>query len=233
MIDDYSKLVEFWNSSFEMSVDEKNQVLNQINPDEDYYDLAPSKKLYDILKLFNGKEKILDYGCGSGWASIIIAKNGVKDITAVDVSKNSVEMLECYAKAFKVDAFIRGISIDSEWLRSLPKGAFDGFFSSNVIDVIPLDMAEEIIMESARITTDDAVAIFSLNYYIDPAKMADKGFTVNGPYVYIDNVLRLTALKDEEWSDIFKKYYQIESLSYFAWPKEEKETRRLFVLKKK
>ena len=36
----------------------------------------------------------------------------------------------------------------------------------------------------------------------------------------------------EEWIKIFKEYYQDVSLSYYAWPGEEKEKRRLFVLKK-
>ena len=64
-------------------------------------------------------------------------------------------------------------------------------------------------------------------------EMEKRGCVVDGPHVYINNVLRLTSLKDEEWLDIFKEYYNLVSLSYFAWPGEEKETRRLFVLKRK
>ena len=49
----------------------------------------------------------------------------------------------------------------------------------------------------------------------------------------MNGVLRLTSLSDEEWKDLFAPYFNVESLTYFSWPGEEKETRRLFVLKKK
>ena len=79
----------------------------------------------------------------------------------------------------------------------------------------------------------DGTAVFGFNYYIDPKVMEKRGCVVDGPHVYINNVLRLTSLKDEEWLDLFKEYYELVNLSYFSWPGEEKEKRRLFVLKRK
>ena len=54
----------------------------------------------------------------------------------------------------------------------------------------------------------------------------------NGANIYIDGILRLLSLSDEEWTDIFKEYYKKVSLSYYAWPGEQKEMRRLFILEK-
>ena len=51
-------------------------------------------------------------------------------------------------------------------------------------------------------------------------------------YLFMDNVLRLLSLKDEEWIDLFTPYFEIVKLDYFAWPNEEQE-RRLFYLRKK
>lgn len=227
----YFNLVEFWDEAFKMSKDDKRELLSQINPDEDYKTLAPSQKQFDCLTSFNGFQHVLDYGCGSGWASIIMAKSGTKKIAAVDVSKNSIEMTNCYAKAFQIEDIVDEIFINENWLKQQKSGSFDGFFCSNVIDVVPLDMAEEIIKESARVVKKDARVVFSLNFYIEPKLMLERGAITEGPHVYLNGVLRLTSLKDEEWLEIFKKYYELVSLDYFAWPGEQKETRRLFTLK--
>ena len=230
---DYLNLVEFWNKSFALTNEDKEQLSAQINADEDWKQLAPSQKLFDCLSLFKDKSNVLDYGCGSGWASIIMAKNGTKSIAAVDVASLSIDMLNCYTKAFKVDNQIKGLAIDCDWLSKQEENVYDGLFCSNVIDVVPLEMAEDIIKESARVVEKDALVVFSLNYYIDPKEMEKRGCVVISNNIYINNVLRLMALKDEEWLAIFNKYYQLVKLDYFAWPGEEKETRRLFILKRK
>ena len=55
----------------------------------------------------------------------------------------------------------------------------------------------------------------------------------DGVYLYMNCVLRLVNLSDQEWMDLFTPYFDIIKLDYFAWPGENKETRRLFILKKK
>ena len=230
--DVYNNLVSFWNQNFIISEEEKNRLLTEINPNEDYKDLAPSKKQYDALTLFRNCERVLDYGCGSGWASIIMAKNGAKKIDAVDVAPNSIAMVDLYKQAFNLGKEINAYRIDSDYLKTIDDNVYDGFFSSNVVDVIPLDMAKEIIKESARITKTGAVVVYSFNYYIEPSIMKERGFDIDGPHIYINGVLRLTALKDEEWLSLFSKYFKDVKLSYFAWAKEENERRRLFIMKK-
>ncbi len=231
MKDDYQKLVEFWNSNFTLTEEDKKELKNL--DEEDYKKLAPSQKLYDVLGLFQECDTVLDYGCGSGWASVIMAKMGVKNITSAEVAHESLEMLKCYAKAFGVENNIHPTPIDEKWLNSQKEGVFDGFFCSNVIDVVPLEMAKDIIKNAAKVISKNSLAVFGLNYYIDPKKMEERGYIVEGRQVYINGVLRLTSLTDQEWLDTFKDYFETISLSYFAWPGEEKETRRLFVLKKK
>lgn len=228
---DYTDLVAFWNNSFKINEEDKKAFAN-INPDEDYKRLAPSKKQYDALLTLTNKENILDYGCGTGWASIIMAKNGAKKITSVDVASNSIEVVDAYAKAFKVEDNIKGIVIDENWLSNQKEDTYDGFFSSNVIDVVPLEMAKDIIKNSARVVKEGAQVIFSLNFYANPEMMKERGAVVEGPHVYINGVLRLTSLKDEEWLEIFKEFYKVEKIIYYAWPGEANESRRIFVLKK-
>ena len=227
---DYLDLVEFWNKGFQLSEKDKKEFA-AINRD-DWKTLSPSEDLLGAITLFKTKNSVLDYGCGSGWASIIMAKCGVKHITAVDVAANSKALVENYAKAYQVVDQIQALAIDDKWLKNQKEATWDGFYCSNVIDVVPLEMAEDIIKESARVVTDDALVIFSLNYYANPSFMKERGFEVKDKSVYINGVLRLTSLTDDEWTLIFKKYYKEVTVSYFAWPGEQKETRRIFILRK-
>ena len=56
---------------------------------------------------------------------------------------------------------------------------------------------------------------------------------VDGHYLFIDGILRLSSYSDLEWMDLFSMYFTVEELSYFKWDGETKEARRLFVLKRK
>ena len=230
MKDVYLNLVEFWNKGFGISEEDKDEIKRSINPDVDYKSLAPSQKQYDAIVSFKGCSNVLDYGCGSGWASIIMAKNGVSHIDAVDVAKNAKEMVDAYSEGFKVSDKINAFAIDKDWLARQERNKYDGLFCSNVIDVIPLDMAKEIVKEASRVVKPGSKVIFSLNYYIDPVLMKNRGAEVSGSLVFIDGVLRLNSMTDEEWISIFKMYFKDLKIDYYAWPNEAKETRRLFTL---
>ena len=197
---------------------------------DSWKDGIPSNKFLDVLSLFNNKF-VLDYGCGNGWASIALSKLGALEIDSVDVSKNVVNVLDFYKEIYNINN-INCFAIDSNWLSLQESNHYEGFFSSNVIDVIPLDMSKEIIKEASRIVKDNSYVVFSLNYYVDVEIMAKKGCQVKGNQIYIDGILRLTSLTDEEWSKIFRQYFKEINLIYFSWPSEKEEKRRLFILRK-
>ena len=231
MNDTYKTLVEFWNNCFEMNEEEKKQLLDSINIDEDWKTLAPSQKLFDAVSSFRGKENVLDYGCGTGWSSIIMAKSGVKKVTAVDVAANSIDVLNVYKDAFKVSENIDAFVIDENWLGT-QEDKYDGLYCSNVIDVVPYEMAKEIIKNAAKAVKKGARVIFSLNFYMSPKMMEERGIKSDGRHVYMDGVLRLLSLSDEEWKSLFEEYFKFIKLDYFSWAGEAKEARRLFILEK-
>ena len=230
MNDDYKNLTQFWNNSFILNDENKEEMKKEIDVEHDWKDFSPSSKLTEALGLF--KDNVLDYGCGNGWASIIMAKNGIKNIKACDVVPNSIKLLNFYKELFNVSNEIEASLIDSNWLSKEETNKYDGVFCSNVIDVLPLEMSKEIIEGLAKVAKKGATVIFSLNYYIDISNIKNKAFEVKNNQIYIDNVLRLTSLSDDEWKSIFEKYFVDVKLSYFSWPGEEKESRRLFVMKK-
>ena len=103
-----------------------------------------------------------------------------------------------------------------------------------MLDVVPLETAEEIIRELARIAISGASVILSLNYYVSPETAARRRMELtDGNRLYMDGVLRLVSRSDEEWERIFEPFFTVERLEHFAWQGEETETRRLFYLKKR
>ena len=224
-------LISFWDKAFAMSEEEQKQVLE--GEMEDWKDLAPSEKLFKAACALGQRKKVLDYGCGNAWASIIAAKNGCEDVMAVDAAHGAVQAARLYAERYGVSYHVKTECATANWLQSIPAGTYDGLVCSNVLDVVPPDIAEAIIRELARVTAPGGIVIVGLNYYLSPEVAAAKGLElVDGNRLYIDGVLRLVSRTDEEWAHIFSPWYTVEKLEYFAWPGETKETRRLFWLRK-
>jgi DNA helicase-2/ATP-dependent DNA helicase PcrA len=232
---DNEKLIEFWNKRLELSDEDKKELEGQAAESfEEVASLAPSEKLVLAAKSLGECKKVLDYGCGTGWAGIIAAKSGCADVTAVDVCEGPAGTARVYAKACGVDANMHISCVSTEWLESVETGMYDGFICSNVLDVIPDETADRIIKEAARVTGPGAKVIFSFNYYISPQKAKERGIELtDGRRLYEDGVLRLNSWSDREWEERVAPFFEVEKLEYFAWPGEQKESRRLFYLKKR
>ncbi len=229
---DNSNLIGFWNNVFAMS-DEDRQSEMQNSP-ESWKEMAPSEKLFRAAEALGKCSRVLDYGCGNAWASLIAAKSGCPDVTAVDVVKNGIESAKFYSEFFNVADRIHAKLIGTDWLTTVPSGYFDGLFCSNVLDVVPTETAQDIIGELARVVAKDAVIVIGLNFHMSEERAAANGIElVDGRRLYVDGVLRLVSYSDDEWEKIFAPYFSVESLDHFAWPGEKTETRRLFRLLKK
>ena len=225
-----SDLVAFWNEAIKLPEDYKEEVRKAT--DNSVMDIVPSQKLYYAVKELGSCKKVLDYGCGSGWGAIVAASNGCKDVLAVDLGKNITDAAKFYADVLGVN--IKTEVIDENWIKNVPACTFDGLVCSNVLDVVPLETAENIVKEMARITTSDAKIVIGLNFYMSKEMAKKRNIElVDDMYLFVNDVLRLSSLSDDEWKIIFAPYFEVVKLDYFAWEGEEKESRRLFVLKKK
>ena len=228
---DNRTLIGFWDKALSLSEAEREELQNAAP--ESWKDLAPSEKLFEAACSLGKKKKVLDYGCGSAWAGIIAAKSGCPDVTAADAAPGAVRAAAYSALVYGAEKQLNAVCADPGWLKSVPSAAYDGFFCSNVLDVIPTETAREIIRESARITSADACVIIGLNFYLSPEAAAARGLELaDGTRLYVDGVLRLVSRTDEEWAELFSPWYVVEKLTHFAWPGEKTESRRLFYLKK-
>lgn len=226
---DNENLIRFWNSVFTSNDEELKS-----RPVKDWKELAPCKKLYLASAELGTCKKVLDYGCGSGWASIIAAKSGCNDVTAADAAEEALHTTEIYANLYGVRKNIHTVHADDAWLESISDQTYDGLICSNVLDVIPEEISLHLIREFARIVKDEAEVIIGMNYYLSPDEAGEKGTElVNHNCLYIDGILRMISRSDEEWAKIFSPYFSLVHLDHFAWDGEKTERRRLFHLKKK
>ena len=194
---------------------------------------APSEKLAEAAASLGARKRVLDYGCGSGWASVIAALHGCADVTAADPAPAAARAAEACAARFGVADRVHAACVSPDWLAAVPDGTYDGFICSNVLDVVPPETAEAILREAARAVTGDASVIIGLNYRLSPEAAARRGIALaDGNRLYRDGVLRLVSRTDEEWARIFSPWFRVERLDHFAWPGEKAETRRLFFLRK-
>ena len=231
----YNDSLKFWNSAFDMDDKAKEEYAEKINPETDWRNLASSDKLADIIiNNLSDKKRVLDYGCGEGWAGIILKKSGCEEVTCVDVAENAVKLASFFRDIFKISEGFTAQCVSTDWIEKSPEAVFDGLFCCNVIDVVPEEAAENIIKNMARITTDDAVILIGMNYYIEPVSCPEKNVEVrNKNELYVNGVLRMVSRTDDEWKKIFERYFNIDSVEYYAWPGEKEEKRRVFCLSRK
>lgn len=228
---DNRALVAFWDQAFAAPEEPDADAPAR---EEDLRELAPSLKLYLAARSLGQRSKVLDYGCGSGWAAVIAAKAGCADVTAMDAAPGALQAARRCAARCGVAERIRFGLAEPGGLPDVPDETYDGVFCSNVLDVIPPETAEEILRALARVLCRDGVAFIGLNYCLPPEAAAARGLElVDGSRLYVDGVLRLVSRTDAEWAAIFAPCFAVESLEHFAWPGETREARRLFRLRKR
>ncbi len=228
---DYDRSVEFWDKNFELSKEQIQDVISQVPEEDDWKQLATSPKLFEALKEFKDCDRLLDYGCGYGWASIIAAKHGCKSVVAVDVVESSKTATDVEAKVFGVSDKIDCRFVSTDWLSKEPEESYDGLFISNVIDVIPMEITRDILANAKRVLKKGAKIVIGMNNYLSPEIAKSKDYTVKEDrYLFVDKILRLVLMSDEEGTSLLSEYFTVTKLDHFSWPGEETETRRLFFL---
>ena len=230
MKSDYKNSVEFWNTALASSPED---YAGEIDKDEDWKQIGSSQLFELITKEVKGWDNILDYGCGSGWASVIFAKSGAQKITGVDVAPNAVVSAGYYVKAFQAENSIKLEAVSTDWLNKQEEAQFDHAFCLNVLDVVPDEVAEEIICGLSKICKNGATLLIGLNPCFEGPELTREGCEYKDHYLFVNGILRVNNHSDDEWTQMFSEHFKVERLEHFKWDVEASERRRLFYLAKK
>lgn len=133
--------------------------------------IGSSKKLYDFERIYkyvadtfkDKGEAVLDYGCGSGYGTVLLSKY-FKNVSGIDVSQETIN----YCKSnFKKDNL--HFSVFDPLLQPFPNDSFDFIFSFQVFEHIPLDQVEIYIRNVKNMLRPGGKAIITTpncnNYY--------------------------------------------------------------------
>ncbi len=224
---DYEKSVEFWNNVLASAPEDYE---GEINQDEDWKQIG-SESLFKLLcREVQGWNNILDYGCGSGWASVLFVKNGADKVHGVDVAANAIVSAGYYAKAFLAEDCIKFEAVSTDWLNNQPDNQYDHAFSVNVLDVVPDEVAEDIIRGLSKVCKKGAKILIGLNPCFRDAELTREGCEYKDHYLFVNDILRVNNHTDEEWTQMLSKYFKVDRLEHFKWDVESQERRRLFYL---
>ena len=229
---EYDEALKFWDNGYEMTAEKKAEQEQKWTPDSDPMDLAYSRQLASIIRdELRNQTHVLVYGCGRGWAGMLLRKAGCEKVLGVDVSARAAESAKHLAALLGITDGYEAQAIDVTWLSSVPDDAFDGAVTVNVLDVIPPDVTEGILTQLRRVTAPGAKIVIAMNYYMEPKDNPEKNTVIRyGNHVFLSGILRMVTRTDEEWQDIFSRYFRVDTLRHYAWNTEEIARRRVFTL---
>lgn len=226
----YDESIDFWNKAQVFSEDD---FAGPIDQDKDWREIGSAGMFKLITASTAGWKNVLDYGCGTGWLDVILAKTGVTGIKSVDVAKNAVESAKLYAEVFECADKVDHEAVDVEWLGHVDKDTFDYAVCCNVLDVVPTEVSEGIIKNLALSCKKGGKVLISLNPFFTDEMLSRGGMEYRKPYVFVNGILRVNNHTDEEWKEMFSPFFEVEKLDYFKWDVEAEEHRRFFTLKVK
>jgi 2-polyprenyl-3-methyl-5-hydroxy-6-metoxy-1,4-benzoquinol methylase len=123
------------------------------------------------LPYFEGRQNVLDIGCGRGEFLEMMQQHGVT-ARGIDLSEESVAM--CRHK--RLDAEVADLFV---YLENLPEASLDGIFCSQVVEHLPPDRLPEMLrlccsrlarngVIAIETPNPECLAIFATHFYLDP-----------------------------------------------------------------
>lgn len=224
-MEEYKKALEFWDATFAQQSDADRKT-----------DETGCEMLEKHLTGLAACGKVLDFGCGSGWASLYMAGTTKSAcIDALDQSENAIKLAKQVQLAHGLEGRINFIAGDDETLQDTADGSYDAFFSSNVLDVVPGDVCERILALTARICRSGAPILIMLNPFADEAMRERLNMTEIARGCYAKNgIMRLLNRTTEEWNEVFSRFFVLDGYEEFRFPSEpDWYNRRLFIMKNK
>ncbi|QWC00290.1 class I SAM-dependent methyltransferase [Mycoplasmatota bacterium] len=217
------RLISFWNDQF-ARLEEKEMKKEDFLEKTSFHD--------HTIYLGDHCEKILDFGCGTGYALFYASMFGkkIKQGIGVDTSNSAITYANKTKVKFKLDHIIfkKG---DHKTIKDFGNNHFDGIICSNVLDVVPYQTSLEMIETFNYLLKPGGLLLIKVNFYltdefIEKLKMkeiAENTYALNG-------VLRAMNLSAKEWINRFDNYTVLLTDEYQRVDHGPKD--RILILKK-
>lgn len=220
----YDASTELWNKTF------SECELKDLTGDK--LEVEP---MFDTCLEIFAKEsrRVLDFGCGTGDILFQCADYGAM-LYGMGIDRSEKGIDYCIEMAninhYRQLDFVQG---DITYVSQMEDGCFDGIILSNVLDVTPKDVGNDIFTELTRLLKEGGLMFLKLNPYANENKLIDYGMTCIKDNLYEkDGVLRLRNQDTDTWKEEFETDYIIERYLEFPYPWQE-GMNRLFLLRKK
>lgn len=220
---DYASLKKFW-----------DEVAKEDKPNEYKLKFVSDEKFNSVFDNYlKDNSSILDYGCGSGWASFDLSfSKKAKEIISIDTSENFIDSAKKSAEISNINK-IKFINSDEAYLKNRTN-YFDFAMSFNVLDVVPDEITNS-ILESIRSSLKRGGIFFvGINHDFSIDELTNKlQMNRNDHYFYKNGILRCNKKSINEWKDLFSKYFEVLDSFFFTVNDREKDYPRTgFVLKR-
>ncbi|BBF42799.1 hypothetical protein lbkm_1483 [Lachnospiraceae bacterium KM106-2] len=198
-------------------------------------DFCLPKEMQPIFERFIKESKdILDFGCGCGEMLFAAAKEyQLTSGLGMDYGEKTMAFTTKLAKYLQCDDKLEFRAGGVEELKKLPSKSMGGIIVSNVFDIVPAEVAEEMMMELVRILKEGGYFLLKLNGSMEDCESEKYRLTKIKDNLYErDGFLRLRNCSTSEWRRWFSSWF--EELDYTDVPYQTpKDYDRLFLLKKK
>lgn len=178
-------------------------------------------------------ERVMDFGCGTGDILFQCAQYGHLFYgIGIDRSEVGIQFGKNMANLnhFRQLDFVVG---DVSHIVQMEEESFDGIILSNILDVMPKQNADAIMMELTRLLKKDGLMFIKLNPYETDNRLSELGLICFQDNLYEkDGFLRLRRLDTKEWINEFEHNFIIERYLEFPYPWQE-GMNRLFLLRKR
>lgn len=221
---DYDRSINMWNDVYSNCkiVDLKGKSLS-VEP------------MFDIcLDIFASKCKnILDFGCGTGDVLFQCYEFGNMDSgLGIDLSETGINFAKEFATVNKYTNLNFEMG-DISYFDNYNGKPFDGIILSNVLDVMPKDIALKTFKGLTKLLAPKGLMFVKLNPFYEKTDMKQWGFTQIKDNLFEENgILRYRELDTASWKQSFEKHYEIIRYLEFPYPWQE-GMNRLFLLQKK
>lgn len=134
--DVYRDNLEFWERAWNMVKEPYTKL-----PDLEYLNTIPETLTKRSVR------SVLDLGCGTGWLSVFLAKQGF-NVTGLDISLHAIKLARGWAEKEDLD-----IHFDVGDIAELPypDGTFDAVVANSIFEHFPFEVAQVTLQKLKRI----------------------------------------------------------------------------------